>query len=189
MKRTTLITLLFYCVTFTATAQSAATYTVDKTKSTINWVAKKVVGGHEGTINIKEGTVNVSDNKVTGGSFVIDMPSLKCTDAERLTGHLKNEDFFDVEKFPTSTFVITKIDHTKKEPIITGKLTIKGITKDISFPASLSANDTKVEAKATVKVNRLDYDIRYRSSSFFADLGNRAIEDQFTLNISLTATK
>jgi polyisoprenoid-binding protein YceI len=189
MKRTTLITLLFCGIVSMATAQSTATYTVDKTKSSINWVAKKVVGGHEGTINIKEGTVNVSGNKVTGGSFVIDMLSLKCTDAERLTGHLKNEDFFDVEKFPTSAFVITKIDHTKKDPIITGKLTIKGITKDISFPASLSANGAKVEAKATVKVNRLDYDIKYRSTSFFADLGNRAIEDEFTLEISLVATK
>ncbi|HMR18005.1 MAG TPA: YceI family protein [Sphingobacterium sp.] len=187
MKRIKLF-LLFFCVATLAVAQSPTDYKVDGAKSSLRWEAKKVVGGHEGTINIKDGMVKVIGRTVTGGNFVIDMQSLVCTDAERVTGHLKNADFFDVEKFPTSIFVVTKVEQTEKGASVTGKLTIKGITKDISFPAVISIDETKLVAKAEVKVNRLDYDIRYRSNSFFADLGNRAIEDIFTLHVSLVAT-
>lgn len=186
MKKVKLF-MLFFCVASFAVAQSSTDYQVDKEKSSIKWEAKKVVGGHEGTIDIKDGVVKLIGGNITGGNFVIDMPSLVCTDVDRVTGHLKNADFFDVEKFPTSTFVITKVEQKEKISVITGKLTIKGITKDISFPASISIDNTKLEAKAEIKVNRLDYDIKYRSNSFFADLGNRAIEDEFTLHIHLVA--
>ncbi len=187
MKRVGLIALLF-CIVSWASAQSAKDYQVDKAKSAVKWEAKKVIGGHEGTIGIKEGVVRVADGKIAGGNFVIDMPSLVCTDVARVTGHLKNEDFFDVEKFPTATFAIVKVDYSDKGAFVTGKLTIKGITKDISFPAAVSIDNTQLEANATVKVNRLDYDIKYRSGSFFADLGNRAIEDEFTVHIQLVAS-
>lgn len=170
-----------------AGAQSVTNLTVDKSASSIKWDAQKVVGGHHGTIGIKEGTVQVTENRLTGGRFVIDMPSLVCIDAPRVTDHLKNEDFFDVEKNPTATFVISKVDQTTSGVNITGKLTIKGITKDITFPATVSLANNRLSAKATVKVNRLDYDIKFRSASFFSGLGDRAIEDHFTLEINLVA--
>ncbi len=118
------------------------------------------------------------------------MNSMACTDAPKLTGHLKNEDFFNVPTYPNSKFVISKVDNSKGNPIITGNLTIKNKTKSISFPAKVTTTADGLSAEAIgVKVNRLDFDIQYRSASFFSDLGNRAIDDEFTLDILLKAVK
>lgn len=169
-------------------AQTSVDYPVDLERSKLEWDAQKVVGGHVGYVNLKDGAVKLNGDQLEGGSFVIDMTSLVCTDTERVTAHLKNEDFFDVEQFPNATFVITKVENANpKTPVITGRLTIKGITKELSFPAAVNVSGNAMSATATVKVNRLDYDIRYRSSRFFADLGNRAIEDEFTIKINLVA--
>lgn len=189
MRKMTVL-IAFLCSIGFLSAQTAVDYPVDLEKSKLEWDAKKVVGGHVGYVHLKDGAVKWNGDRLEGGSFVIDMTSLVCTDTERVTGHLKNEDFFDVDKFPNATFVITKVDNANpKEPVITGRLTIKGITKDLSFPATVIHSGNGMNATATVKVNRLDYDIRYRSSSFFADLGNRAIEDEFTMKIQLVAQK
>ncbi len=167
-----------------------ASYKINTQSSTIKWNAKKVVGGHEGTINLQDGIIQIDKGKITSGNFTIDMNSLACTDAPKLTGHLKNEDFFNVPSYPTTKFVISKVDNSKGNPIITGNLTIKNKTKSISFPAKVTttADGLSAEAKG-VKVNRLDFDIQYRSASFFSDLGNKAIEDEFTLDIQIRATK
>ncbi|MGE8422677.1 MAG: YceI family protein, partial [Sphingobacterium siyangense] len=91
---------------------------------------------------------------------------------------------------PSSKFVISKVDNSKGNPIITGNLTIKNKTKSISFPAKVTTTADGLSAEAIgVKVNRLDFDIQYRSASFFSDLGNRAIDDEFTLDIVLKAVK
>ncbi|MDR3010941.1 MULTISPECIES: YceI family protein [Sphingobacterium] len=188
MKRTSL-TLAIICLTSMAFAQKIS-YKVNTQNSTIKWNAKKVVGGHVGTINIQEGTVQTEKGKITGGGFTIDMNSMACTDAPKLTGHLKNEDFFNVPTYPSSKFVISKVDNSKGNPIITGNLTIKNKTKSISFPAKVTTTADGLSAEAIgVKVNRLDFDIQYRSASFFSDLGNRAIDDEFTLDIVLKAVK
>ncbi|WP_333574923.1 YceI family protein [Sphingobacterium sp.] len=188
MKRTSL-TLAIICLTSMAFAQKAS-YKINTQSSTIKWNAKKVVGGHEGTINLQDGIIQIDKGKITSGNFTIDMNSLACTDAPKLTGHLKNEDFFNVPSYPTTKFVISKVDNSKGNPIITGNLTIKNKTKSISFPAKVTttADGLSAEAKG-VKVNRLDFDIQYRSASFFSDLGNKAIEDEFTLDIQIRATK
>jgi len=188
MKRTLLFMAIICSSTF-AFAQKI-TYKVNTQTSTIKWEAKKVVGGHVGTIALKEGTIQTDKGKITGGGFTIDMNSMACPDAPKLTGHLKNEDFFDVSKYPTAKFVIAKVDNSKATPIITGNLTIKNKTKAISFPAKVTSTTDGLSAEALgVKVNRLDFDIQYRSASFFSDLGNRAIEDEFTLDIQIKATK
>jgi polyisoprenoid-binding protein YceI len=188
MKRTSL-TLAIICLTSMAFAQKAS-YKINTQSSTIKWNAKKVVGGHEGTINLQDGIIQIDKGKITSGNFTIDMNSLACTDAPKLTGHLKNEDFFNVPSYPTTKFVISKVDNSKGNPIITGNLTIKNKTKSISFPAKVTttADGLSAEAKG-VKVNLLDFDIQYRSASFFSDLGNKAIEDEFTLDIQIRATK
>ena len=190
MKKNSLFLLLFVALTNMAIAQKN-TFNVNTNNSSIEWDAKKVIGGHVGTIGIKDGSIAVEKNKITGGEFTIDMQSLACTDAPKATGHLKNEDFFHVSKYPTAKFVITKVDNSKAQPIVTGNLTIKEKTKSISFPVKVtSISNQGVEAEASnVKINRLDYDIRFRSKSLFTDLGDRAIEDEFTLNIKLKASK
>lgn len=188
MKRTSLI-IAIICTASLAFAQKT-NYKVNTETSTIKWNAKKIVGGHVGTINLQDGTLQTDKGKISGGGFTIDMNSMACTDAPKLTGHLKNEDFFNVPTYPTAKFVISKVDNSKGNPIITGNLTIKNKTKSISFPAKVSTTADGLFAEATgVKVNRLDFDIQYRSASIFSDLGNRAIEDEFTLDIQIKATK
>lgn len=164
---------------------------IDTKASSIKWEAKKVVGGHVGTINIKSGTVQTEKSKIVAGEFVIDMNSLLCTDAPKLTAHLKNEDFFNVPQYSTAKFVITKVDNSKATPVVTGNLTIKDKTKAISFPIKVTNSTANtLEAEATgIKINRIDFDIKYHSASFFSDLGNRAIEDEFTLDVKIKATK
>lgn len=168
------------------------TYTVDAAKSTITWLGKKVTGSHNGTITLKSGSLDVDGKNVTGGTFVIDMTSIKDADgSEKLEVHLKADDFFGSAKFPTSTFVITKVTGAAANVTVEGNLTIKGITKPLSFPATLAFNaDGTVSALAgKISVDRTKYDIRYGSKSFFDSIGNKAIDDNFEIGVKLVAKK
>ena len=142
--------------------------------SNLQWEAKKVVaGGHKGTLAFKSGELTYKNNELTGGTFVVDMNSLAVTDEgmdakgkEKLLGHLKSDDFFSVKKFPTATLTLKQVTR------------IKGITK----PVEVELLRTAVEGYAsTLVVNRTEFDIKYGSGSFFSNLGDKAIEDNFTL--------
>jgi len=187
------IFLLVAVVSLSAfTTIKPVTYTVDAAKSTITWVGKKVTGSHNGTIALQSGTLNVDGKKVTGGTFTIDMNSIKDADGSaKLEGHLKADDFFGTAKFPTSTFVITKVTGSGAAVTVTGNLTIKGISKPLSFPATVSVNaDGTVSALAgKIVVDRTKYDIRYGSKSFFDSIGDKAIDDNFELAVKLVAKK
>lgn len=167
---------------------SAQTKQVDAAKSSINWVGKKVTGSHEGTIGLKSGTLIFKKDKLTGGTFTADMTSLTVTDLktgkgkENLEGHLKADDFFGTEKFPTSLLVFKKIA-PKAAGIYTvsGDLTIKGITKPITFDLAIDATT----ATTTLKVDRTKYDIKYNSGNFFQNLGDKVISDEFELKVAL----
>lgn len=169
---------------------------VDTKSSSIEWGAKKVTGTHAGNVPINSGTLIVDGDKLKGGSFVLDVKNLTVTDVKdadmngKLTGHLKNKDFFDVEAHPQAKFVITSVTPKAAGTYdVAGKLTIKGITSDIKFPATVKADAKKVTADAKIVVDRTKYDIKFRSSNFFENLGDKAIENDFTLNVSLVANK
>jgi polyisoprenoid-binding protein YceI len=171
-------------------------YKVDTQKSLISWNGKKVTGEHSGNIKLNGGTLTATGTSISKGSFTINMNTITCTDlqgewADKLVGHLKADDFFGVEKYPTSTFVITKVTPAANGTLtVNGNLTIKGITKAVSFPASVAMNGNTLTAIAKgVKVDRTKYDIRYGSKSFFDSIGDKAIDDEFTLDITLVATK
>lgn len=214
MKKLVILASLASAVMFTATAGNtpttgtitevaapakARTYKVDVAKSDVKWHAKKVTGEHMGTIALKSGQMLVNGNKITGGTFVIDMNSIACTDIKdaeynkKLVGHLKSDDFFSVEKHNTATFKITGVKPIAKAAAgqpnytVTGDLTIKGITNPISFPATVSVKDGVASAKADVTINRAKYDVRYGSNSFFDDLGDKAIYDDFVVTLDVTA--
>ena len=172
-------------------AKKAVTLAVDTKASKINWLAKKVTGQHEGTINLTSGSLVANGMKVTGGEFVIDMKSIVCTDItdaeynKKFIGHITTGDFFEEEKFPTSTFKITKVDGTN----LTGDLTLHGVTKSITFPAKVSMVGGKATATASIPVDRTDFGVKYGSKKFFDSIGDKAIDDVFNLNISLVAGK
>ena len=168
---------------------------VSTTESTINWTGTKVVGkSHSGTLALKSGSLDISGGKLKGGSFVVDMTTLTDTDLsgewkEKLEGHLKSDDFFGVEKFPTSELTITKVKSTGGNGYdVTGDITIKGKTESISFPVTLNEKGNGYEASASITVDRSKFDVRYGSGSFFDNLGDNAISDEFTLEVTLVAS-
>ncbi|PXY42664.1 YceI family protein [Flavobacterium cheongpyeongense] len=166
---------------------NAQTKKIDVKASTIKWVGKKVTGEHSGTVNFKEGAVVLKGKKLVGGSFTVDMTSLTSTDLTgeyqgKLNGHLKADDFFGTEKYPTATLVIKTIGTKSKDLYTaTADLTIKGITKPVTFDIAVNENT----ATTVFKVDRTKYDIKYGSGSFFDGLGDKTIKDEFELAVSL----
>ena len=174
-------------VAISAVTVSAQSKKINTSTSTLEWVGKKITGQHNGTVKFKEGSLIFKSKKIVGGKFIVDMTTLSTTDLDgeykdKLDGHLKADDFFGTSKFPTASLTFKKI--ATKSPnlyTVTADLTIKGITKPISFDLAVSGNS----ATTAFKVDRTKYDIKYGSKSFFESLGDKAIEDDFELKISL----
>lgn len=166
-------------------------YTVSLKQSKVEWVGKKVTGQHNGTVAIKSGSLVIKEGVLTGGEFTIDMTTITSTDLEgeyqqKLNGHLKSADFFGVEKYPESKFVITKVAPGKNGRFaVTGNITIKETTKEINFDAQLVNSGNGIVAVADIVIDRSEFDIRYGSGSFFDDLGDKTIYDDFTLSVNL----
>lgn len=186
MKRLKLV-FIAIAILFSFQKGIAQTSKIDVSKSIINWEGKKITGQHEGTINFKDGYLIFKEKKVTGGSFTADMKTLSNTDQKggsklKLEGHLKSEDFFGVENFSTSTLVFKSVANKGNNTyLINADLTIKGITNSIQFDLVVTNN----KATAELKINRTKYDIKYGSGSFFDDLGDKTIYDDFELNVVL----
>lgn len=179
-------------VAFTPITDVDGFYRIDHTKSSIEWVGAKITGStHHGTVKLTEGGLQLADGEISGGKFTIDMTSINVTDLEgekkaKLEGHLKNEDFFHVEKHRTANLAIVKIDGD----VIKANLTIKGITNEVSFPAKVVLDgDGGITATATIEVDRSKFDVRYGSDSFFDNLGDKAIDDMLKFKVSLKGTK
>ncbi|WP_432221201.1 YceI family protein [Flavobacterium sp. TMP13] len=186
MKNFKTLALAFVFV-LSGAAVSAQTKKIDVSKSTINWVGKKVTGQHSGTVNFKDGAVVFSGKKLKGGSFTVDMPSLNATDLSgeyqtKLNGHLKADDFFGTDKYQTATLVFKTIGAKSADLYtVTADLTIKGITNPVTFDVAVKGNT----ATTAFKVDRTKYNIKYNSGSFFESLGDKTIDDNFELSIVL----
>jgi len=175
---------------FSATAHSpidGEKKTIKTSESTVTWKGYKVTGEHAGTISLKSGSLNFNGSKLTGGEFVVDMTTINTTDLDgdmkgKLDGHLASDDFFGVKAHPTAKLVFKDLKSFNKDSYtVTGDLTIKGITKEVIFVVSVFEN----KATATLKVDRTKYNIKYGSSSFFDDLKDKAIYDEFDLVVDL----
>lgn len=172
---------------------------VDTSLSTVNWLGKKVTGEHNGTIKIARGDISTDKDNVVGGSFEIDMNTIVNRDLEdaemnaKLIKHLKSDDFFSVEKHPTAKFEITKVESLsdREKPnynnTISGNLTIKGITKGISFPASIKMENSVLSSFADFDIDRTEWEIKYGSGKFFENLGDKMINDKFNIKFKITA--
>lgn len=171
-----------------ATGVQAQTKKVDTAASEITWLGKKVTGEHTGTVDIKSGELKFKGDALVGGTVVVDVTSLKNTDLTdpewngKLVGHLKSDDFFGVETYPTAKLEITdKATFNNNKATVTGDLTIKKATHPITFDV---VKDGDVYT-AELTIDRSKYDIRYGSKSFFDDLGDKVIYDDFYLTVKL----
>ena len=168
-----------------------------KTTSVVHWTGSKVVGGeHTGLISIKESKLEFQKDKLVGGMVVVDMTTITNTDLDgewnqKLVGHLNSDDFFSTAKYPTSTLKITKVTDGESANTynVTADVTIKGITHSQSFVSTVAYGTDNYTATAVVNIDRTKYGVRYGSSSFFDDLGDKAIENDFKLKVTITASK
>jgi len=175
----------------------ATAFKVNTEASSILWLAKKVTGEHSGTVKFNSGSIETKGTTFTGGTFSVNMESMLVTDIKdptyngKLLGHLKGQDFFDVTNHKTSTLVVKSVKPgaEKNSYDVTADLTIKGITKPVTFPATVTIAGDKVTALAKVTIDRTSYDVKYGSLKFFADLADKAIYDDFVLDLNVIAGK
>jgi len=194
MKTVKSLAILVLALSLT-TSVFADSQKVDATKSSVKWLAKKVTGQHDGSIAVKEGSLEVEKGKVKAGKIVIDMNSIAVLDIKdagmnaKLAGHIKSDDFFGVATFPTSELAITKVVSNGNSYTFSGNLTIKGITNPASFTATSAKDGKNTVYTGTLTVDRSKYNVRYGSKSFFDDLGDKAIYDEFTLDFNLVVAE
>lgn len=177
-----------------AAETATSVYNVDTAASSVQWIGKKILGQHNGTVTLKTGRIEVAGGKIMGGKFEIDMTSIKnldLTDAKKngdLTGHLKSDDFFGVEKHPISSFTIKSVKPGKDGTTeLSGDLMIKGVTEPYSFPAKVELKDSLLTLTAALKIDRTKFNVRYGSNKFFDNLGNKAINNEFDLDVKVIA--
>lgn len=176
--------LLLLLISITVTAQVRK---INVSKSTVVWTGKKITGEHKGTLQFKEGSLTYTKKKLTNGSFVVNMTTLSNDDQSgkdkaQLEGHLKSPDFFNTEEFKEANLVFKAIKPIAKGRYsIVADLTIKGKTNPVIFELVIKGN----KASANLVIDRTKYGIQYGSGSFFADLGDRTIYDEFELQVNL----
>jgi len=152
------------------------TLAVDQSASGVEWIGTKPTGQHNGTVNISNGELMLKDGEVVGGKFTIDLNSivvLDLTDQEmnaKLLGHLKSADFFEVETYPTAVFEITSVSALSGNPEashnITGNLTMKDVTKSVTFPAMINVSDDSVTAVTPAFIiDRTEWNVQYGSEN------------------------
>lgn len=188
------ISLVLSIVLFTSIQSFSQKVTADPVKSKIHWTGKKIVGNsHNGELKLKSGVLELKNDQITKGSFVVDMNSLTNLDLEdkdynaKLIGHLKSDDFFSVEKFPTATFNVKKsTKFTNGKATVTGDITIKGTTKLVTAVVTKVSDNTYT---TRLELDRSQFDVRYGSNSFFDNLGDKAIDNIFVLDITIIANQ
>lgn len=194
-----------------APANDATMLKVDASKSSITWIGSKplvpgAAGKHNGTFGIKEGGFNIKDNMLQAGSIIISVAELTVTDPNldegskgKLAEHLKSPDFFDTAKFPTAKFELTgatpytaPADSTQKSLLpgathtLTGNLTLKEVTKSISFPAVIKISDSGLDAQASFNFDRAAFGLSYGNDKGLKD---KFISPTVNVGFNLVATK
>lgn len=184
-----------------AASAATATYKLQPQLSTLGWEGKAVTHGHNGTMQFTGGDLVVRGNMLVGGMATVDMKTMKATDITdagnhaKFVGHMSSDDFFSAEKYPTATFKITSVapiagapaDSKTPNATITGDMTIKGVTQKVSFPAAVGVKGGVASASGKVNIDRTKFGLKYGSKSFFDSLGDKAINDEFTLDFNVIA--
>ena len=184
------------------------TFVVNPEQSQLAWEGYKPTGQHHGTVTISQGDLKLKDGSIASGKFTFDMNSitvLDLTDQEwngKLTGHLKSPDFFEVSTYPQATFEITtvqpvdaaSIDMSKEKGdiipthAITGNLTMKGITKSITFHAKVDKSDDMIMAESNLFfIDRTEWNVQYKSKKISAKFKDDFINDEMGIKLKLVS--
>lgn len=180
-------------------APSAATFVLDVKSSSIEWLGSKKMGSaHNGNISFSNGQVEVAGTEIKSGSFTVNMSTITNMDLKdnpeyqgKLVKHLSSPDFFNVAKYPESTFKITKVESKGPQQILVkGDLTMVGLTQPIEFPARIQFEKNTLSAEAKLKLDRTLWGLKYNSGNFFKDLAaEKIINNDFELTLKLVSTK
>ena len=197
MKKILLISILSLCIlSFFSFTNHTNKVNANKNNSTVYWTGSKPTGSHSGNVSLKNGYLSFDHGKLVGGNFTIDMKTITCTDLEpdkggnKLVGHLNNEDFFDVEKYPEANLNITKVKKLNvQEYEMKGDLTIKGITKEIEFNTEIKLNGNSYTAVAKLIIDRTEWGIEYSSKKILGALADKFIYDEMELDVFLVSEK
>ncbi len=164
---------------------------IDTKETVVTWKGSSPMGAHTGYVYVSKGELLIENGQLMGGTVEVDMSTIEGDDHRsdnNLINHLKDPDFFDVKKFPYSTIAITRVASINEEDNeITGKLTIKGITHPVSFPAKIAIKDRMVKASGKLVIDRTLWDVRYKSGKFFDNLKDQAIADSIEFNMKIAA--
>lgn len=178
----------------TSVSANEATHVADIDNSVILWKGFKPTGAHDGTLHLKNGEATFKEGALSQARFEIDMNSIVNKDMpaddeynQKLVGHLKSADFFDVEQFPLASFeLVSQVTDENGQVQLTGDLTIKGITKSVTFPVTMTeeGNTTTLQSD-TFNVDRTDFGIKYKSKNFFKDIKDKFINDEFEVSFKV----
>jgi len=179
---------------------ATGTYSIATASSTVQWTARKtLVDGYEDTGEFSvSGAVTVASDQQVSATTTFDMANLEVTSVsnqnagtDRLADHLRSEDFFAVDQYPTSTLVTSDVTASSSATTsfaVTADLTMKGVTSEVSFPAEIGMVDDNVVVRANTEIDRSRWNVRYGSPSFFNDLGNDVIGDMVDISVNIVAT-
>jgi len=201
MIKTILGAAVIGMITLSAFTFTGDVYKVDTKTSSMEWTGKKLTGEHTGIIMLNTGEIKVSNDAVTGGTFDIDMSSIVDKDLQdpaykaKLEAHLKSQDFFDVAKFPKGKFEIISVTPIKDATQgafthhVKGNLTLKDKTNPVEFDAVIKMADGKVACVGTATIDRSKFEVKYGSKSFFPEIGDKIVYDEFTVKFNVVAVK
>jgi polyisoprenoid-binding protein YceI len=169
-------------------------YSIDTRETVVTWKGSMVIAAaeeHKGYVYLSKGELMIEKNQLVGGTFEIDMNTIEYGDKENKNtpvNHLKSPDYFDVKKFPFATFVITRVTSSNDENMqVTGNLTIKGVTNEVSFPAKIDLKDGIVKANGELMIDRTDWGIRYRSGKFYDVVADQIVSDDVEFLMKIVA--
>lgn len=189
-------TLALIIATLTAAPQIfAQTYQIDAKASEVYWKGSKIGGMHDGNAPFQSGNLFFEKGELKSGEFVVNLAQMSNKDlsgdmASKLIGHLKSDDFFSTEKYPTSKISFTEVKKLSNDKYeIKGNMTIKNISQPVSFTADVKNTGDKVTGKTNFKFDRTKFDIKYNSGNFFQNLGDKLINDDVELKVDLVANK
>jgi len=197
----TLVAILLSSGVFAKDSENTETvFKVETNQSKVIWTGKKVTGEHTGTLLLDGGEVKLNGDEVVSAEIKLDMNSISNSDLtdpkwnKKLVDHLKSEDFFSVDTYPQASFETTGfskndiVSVNDADYTVTGNLTIKGITHEVSFPVKVAVDGNRLAANGTATFDRTKWNIKYGSGSFFSGLGDKMIYDEFEIEFDLVAS-